>query len=45
MRYPGIAYVETDDRKQEVEGIEERLEGWLDGTRLVGRSQLTPTLE
>lgn len=39
---PGIAYVETDDREQEVEGVEERLEGWLN-VGFVGRSQLTPT--
>lgn len=39
VRDPGIAHVEADDRKQEVEGIEERLEGWLDG-RLVGRGQV-----
>ena len=41
VRDPGIAYVETDDWKQEVEGVEERLEGWLD-VRLVGGSQLAP---
>ena len=44
VRDPGIAYVEADDRKQEVEGVEERLEGWLD-VGLVGGGQLTPTLE
>src|SRR6266568_2631485 len=41
VRNPGIAYVETDDRKQEVQSIEEGLKGWLD-VRLVGRSQLAP---
>ena len=39
MRYPGVAYVEVDDRKQKVQGIEKGLEGWLD-VRLVGGSQV-----
>src|SRR5437773_1168111 len=39
--YPCIAYMETDDREQEVEGVEERLEGWLD-IRLIGGGQVTP---
>src|SRR6266702_4515588 len=41
VRDPGIAYMETDDRKQEVERIEKRLEGRLD-VRLVGGGQLAP---
>jgi len=41
VRDPGIAYVEADYREQEVEGIDNRLEGWLD-VRLVGWGQLAP---
>ena len=41
VRDPGIALVEAHDRKQEVEGVEERLEGWLD-VRLVGGGQVAP---
>ena len=40
VRYPGITHMEAHDGKEEVQGIEERLEGWLD-IWLVGRDQVT----
>src|SRR5260370_26448865 len=41
VRYPGITYMEADDGKQEVEGIEEGLEGCRD-VRLTGGGQAAP---
>jgi hypothetical protein len=40
VRYPGIADMEVDDRKEEVKGIESGLKGWLDAIRLVGGGQI-----
>ncbi len=39
VRYPSITQVEAGDGKEEVQGIEEGLEGWLD-IRLVGGCQV-----
>jgi hypothetical protein len=41
VRYPSITQVEADDGKEEVQGIEEGLERWLD-VRIVGGSQVAP---